>query len=257
MIIKTGNGKHWAIISAGVILENPVQFGKSHLERPRVSLSIEVIVSPPFMENTLIVFRPDRNDCLVVDPGFQPQQIIDSLRRANLTPAALLLTHGHVDHIAGNAALRREWPDVPILIGARDAPCLADPRANLSGLGGVAVTSPPADRLLAEPDKVDAAGIELDVLDLPGHSPGHVVYLVRNESPLIVLGGDVLFQGSIGRCDFPAGDQQQLVDGIRTKLFSLPDDTIIYPGHGETTTVGHEKRTNPFCGERAGLFEIE
>jgi glyoxylase-like metal-dependent hydrolase (beta-lactamase superfamily II) len=222
-----------------------------------VPLRIEVIVSAPFMENTLIVSRPGRSDCLVVDPGFQPQQIIDSLRRNELAPAAILLTHGHVDHIAGNAALRREWPDVPILIGARDAPSLADPRANLSGLGGVAVTSPPADRLLAEGDKVEEAGIELDVVDLPGHSPGHVVYLVRSESPFIVLGGDVLFQGSIGRCDFPGGNQERLVDGIRRKLFSLPDDTIIYPGHGDPTTVGEEKRTNPYCGERAGLFEIE
>jgi hydroxyacylglutathione hydrolase len=221
------------------------------LERPLVPLRIEVIVSAPFMENSLIVSRPGRSDCLVVDPGFQPQQIIDSLRRDELTPAAILLTHGHVDHIAGNAALRGEWPDVPILIGARDAPALADPRANLSGLGGAAVTSPPADRLLAEGDKVEQAGIELDVLDLPGHSPGHVVYLVQSESPFVVFGGDVLFQGSIGRCDFPGGSQEQLVGGIRRKLFSLPDDTVIYPGHGDPTTVGEEKRTNPYCGEHA------
>jgi hydroxyacylglutathione hydrolase len=219
--------------------------------------SIEIIVSPPFMENTLVVRRPERDDCLVVDPGFEPEQIIEHLRQHELTPAAILLTHGHVDHIAGNWALRNEWPELPILIGRNDAPMLADPVSNTGGLGGVDVISPPADRLLAEGDRVEDAGFVLDVFDIPGHSPGHIIYLLRTESPKLVFGGDVLFRDSVGRCDLPGGDMALLVAGIRTKLFSLPDDTIVYPGHGGTTTVGRERRSNPFCGDSAGLFELE
>jgi glyoxylase-like metal-dependent hydrolase (beta-lactamase superfamily II) len=219
-------------------------------------VQIDVIVSAPFMENTWIVRRHDRSACIVVDPGFQPRQIVHFLEKHDLRPELILLTHGHVDHIAGNAAMKERWPHSNIVIGLGDAPMLTDPKANLSGLGGIAVTSPPADRLVREGDVVEAAGMQFDVLDIPGHSPGHVVYLLRSESPTIVLGGDVLFQGSIGRCDFPGGDQELLVSGIRRKLFTLPDDTRVYPGHGEITTTGEERLSNPFCGERAGLFEL-
>ena len=222
-----------------------------------MNVRIEVIVAAPFMENTYIIHQEGQKDCLVVDPGFEPHKIVRSLRSQHLTPAAILLTHGHADHIAGNATLRREWPEVPIMIGKHDAPMLGDARANLSALGGVAITSPPADRLLAERDVVEAAGLTLDVFDLPGHSPGHIVYVMRSESPIVVLGGDVLFQGSIGRCDFPGGNQELLVGGIHNKLFTLPEDTVVYPGHGDPTTVREEKRSNPYCGENAGLFEID
>lgn len=203
------------------------------------------------MENTWILNQSGRSDCVVIDPGFQPRQIVERLHARKLTPAIILLTHGHVDHIAGNAALKREWPDLPIVIGPGDEHMLSDAKANLSALGGAAVTSPPADRLVSEGETVDAAGMTFDVLDIPGHSPGHVVYVLRDQQPLIVLGGDVLFQDSIGRCDFPGGDQELLVRGIREKLFRLPADTIVYPGHGEPTTTGQERATNPFCGDDA------
>src|SRR5439155_6439623 len=143
----------------------------------------------------------------------------------------------HVDHMAGNAAMKRAYPAAPIVIGPGDAPMLTDATLNLSAAFGMPVVSPPADRLVKEGDRLTVAGIELEVFDLPGHSPGHVVYLVRGERPMLVLGGDVLFRGGIGRFDFPGGSFEQLKAGIERVLWPLPPDTVVYPGHGPVTTV--------------------
>ena len=210
-------------------------------------VQVHTIVSLPFEENTYIVWRPDRHEALVIDPGLEPEPILAFLSEQGLTAAAILNTHGHADHIAGNAALKQAFPAAPLLIGAGDASLLGDPDANLSAPFGLPVVSPPADRLLREGDTVEAAGIRLEVLDVPGHSPGHIAFVLRGQ-PVLVFGGDVLFRGSIGRSDFPGSDGRQLLASIRTKLYTLPDDTVIYPGHGPTTTIGHEKRTNPFAG---------
>jgi len=210
-------------------------------------LEIRTVVSQPFDENTYIVWLPERRDALVIDPGLEPELILEALRENDLTVAGILNTHGHADHIAGNAALKQAFPEAPLIIGGGDEVMLRDAMANLSAPFGMRVVSPPADRTVREGDAVELAGIPLEVLDIPGHSPGHVVFVWRG-SPVLVLGGDVLFRGSIGRSDFPGGDGELLVQGIREKLFALPDDTVVYPGHGPVTTVGHEKRTNPFAG---------
>ncbi len=210
-----------------------------------MTLQIHTIVSQPFAENTYVVWRPGRADALVIDPGLEPELILDFLSEQGLIPAALLCTHGHADHIGGNAALKRAFPQAPLVIGANDAPLLTDGVLNLSTPFGATVLSPPADVLVREGETLDYAGIALEVLDIPGHSPGHVVFVVR-EKPAIVLGGDVLFREGIGRSDFPGGDGELLVAGIRGKLFALPGDTVVYPGHGPVTTVGYEQKNNPF-----------
>jgi hydroxyacylglutathione hydrolase len=214
-------------------------------------LQIHTIVSRPFQENTYVVWRPGRDEALVIDPGLEPELVLDFLREHGKAVAAVLNTHGHLDHIGGNEALKGAFPQAPLAIGAGDAGMLTDAEANLSAALEMPLVSPPADRLLREGDAVEAAGVRLEVLDLPGHSPGHVVFVCR-EDPLVVFGGDVLMRGSVGRTDFPGGDMRQLFRGIRGKLFALPPDTVVYPGHGPVTTVGHERRTNPFVGEGSG-----
>lgn len=215
------------------------------------ALEVARIESLPFGEHTYVVRRPGKAECLVVDPGFEPAEIIAWLERHGLEPRAILLTHGHSDHIAGNAALKARWPAVPLLIGQGDAAKLTDPTANLSAPFGLPLTSPPADRLLADGERLALAGCELVVREIPGHSAGHVVYILEGENPPLVFGGDVLFQESIGRTDFPDGDFEALAAGIRRHLYTLPPEAIVFPGHGEPTTVGHERRHNPFVPARS------
>ncbi|MBL8798426.1 MAG: MBL fold metallo-hydrolase [Planctomycetia bacterium] len=210
-----------------------------------VGANVHTIVSMPFAENTYIVWRPGRTDALVIDPGLDPGAILDFLQDQGLTPAAILNTHGHADHIAGNEAMKQAFPQAPLLIGVNDAPLLTDAEANLSAPFGIPIVSPEADQLVREGEVVDFAGLPLEVLDVPGHSPGHVVFVLR-DAPVLVFGGDVLFREGIGRYDFPGSNGPLLFEGIRTKMYALPEDAVVYPGHGPTTTIGHEKKHNPF-----------
>jgi hydroxyacylglutathione hydrolase len=204
-----------------------------------------------FAQNCYVVGLPGRADCVVIDPGLEPGRILTVMKDSGLEPAAILCTHGHADHIAGNAAMKEAFPNAPLIIGEGDAEKLADPELNLSAMFSAPLVSPPADRLVREGDIVEAAGISFLVRETPGHSSGHVVFITKDQQPWIVFGGDVLFQGSVGRTDFPDGDFDQLFAAIHDKLFTLPANTEVYPGHGEPTTIGEEVETNPYVGRQA------
>lgn len=211
-------------------------------------IELETVVSVPFEENAFIVYLSQNDKAVVVDPGFGADKIATKLDRHGLRPVAMLLTHAHGDHIGGIGALRDRWPDCPVVIGMREAPNLLDPEANLSAMFGFELQGPPADITVDHGQTYTAAGIDFEVREIPGHTVGHVVYVVKSREPYWVFVGDVIFSGSVGRTDFPGGSFQKLAEGIHKELFTLPDDTRLFPGHGPATTVGQEKRTNPYVG---------
>jgi hydroxyacylglutathione hydrolase len=207
------------------------------------------VVATMFQQNCFIVAGDDSQECVIIDPGLEPGKIARTIAAQKLNPKAILVTHGHADHIAGVEALSRRWPQLEIIVGEQDAEKLTNPRLNLSADFGFPLTTPLPTRLVRDGDRLTIAGLEFLVREVPGHSTGHVIYIVSPADPPLVFVGDVIFAGSIGRTDFPDGSFEELAAGIRTKIYSLSDDTELWSGHGEPTTVGREKRTNPFVRE--------
>jgi hydroxyacylglutathione hydrolase len=183
-------------------------------------------------------------DCLIIDAGLGADKLIKFLGEHNLNPVAVVLTHGHIDHIEGVAALRAEFPDIKVHIHKLDAEMLTEPHANLSAMTGAAFSIEPADFFLEEQGVIEQAEIKLSVLHTPGHTPGGICLYCEDEG--VVFTDDTLFADSIGRTDFPNGNTEQLLQSIREKLFTLPDETKVYPGHGPVTTIAHEREYNPF-----------
>ncbi len=183
-------------------------------------------------------------DCLVIDPGLDADRLIDFLEERDLNPVAVVLTHGHIDHIAGVAAMRDTFPDVKVSIHESDAEMLREPHANLSAMSGMAFSTRPQDVSLKDGDIIEQVGVKLLVLHTPGHTPGGICLYSQADGVAFV--GDTLFAGSVGRTDFPGGSTYQLLNSVKEKLFTLPGETKVYPGHGPPTTIMHEKKHNPF-----------
>jgi len=190
----------------------------------------------------------DGHEALLIDAPEGSETIVRFCETEGLLPRVLVNTHGHVDHVYANGDLKKQWPEMVLAVGTGDAPLLASPRLNMSFLLGMQVTSPKADRLLADGDRVEVGAMSFEVLATPGHSPGGIsLYTPAGpDGRPVVFTGDALFAGGIGRTDFPGMSGETLMRSIRERLLTLPPETIVYPGHGPATTIGDEARSNPW-----------
>lgn len=207
------------------------------------SLKAAVLPVTPLQQNCTLVWDETTMNGAVVDPGGDVERILEAIRETGLIPQKILLTHGHIDHAGGAAELKEE-------LGVEiEGPHLAD-KFLLDALAtqgkdyGIVARNVASDRWLDEGDKVDLAGHEFEIRHCPGHSPGSVVMI--NHAHKIIFMGDVLFRGSIGRTDFPYGDHDALINAIKTKILPLGDDYAFICGHGPGSSVGDERKSNPF-----------
>jgi glyoxylase-like metal-dependent hydrolase (beta-lactamase superfamily II) len=208
-------------------------------------LIIKQLTVGPIMANCFILGCEQTKEAAVIDPGDEADRILMALAEDSLTVTQIIDTHGHFDHVGANKRMK-EVTGADIVIHALDAPMLNQLARSAAAWGMSAENSPPPDRTVDDGDSISFGNITLSVLHTPGHTPGGIS-LFTDKSVFV---GDTLFAGSIGRTDFPGGDFGTLITSIREKLFTLDDDVTVHAGHMGTTTIGEEKRTNPFAGMR-------
>lgn len=210
-------------------------------------LTIQPFEFNPFMENTYVLFD-ETNECVIIDPGCYDKTEQETLKKFistnNLIVKYLINTHCHIDHVLGNAFIKRTF-NIGLTIHEIEKPYLNAVKSYASNYGFVQYESTEPDYFITEADRITFGNQSLTILFVPGHSPGHIA--LYHEASKSLIGGDVLFERSIGRTDLPGGDFETLIHSIQKKLFTLPNDVIVYPGHGGTTTIGEEKMHNPFC----------
>lgn len=205
---------------------------------------LECFTVGPFQENTYLLGDEVTGDAVIIDPGHGVEGVLDRVSELRLTLRAILCTHAHIDHAAGVAEIQRRFP-VPFRLHELDVPLLdrLPQQAAMFGLPPIVV--PRVDEPLRDGERIPVGGLEVEVIHTPGHSPGGVTFRIGDD--LVV--GDVLFAGSVGRTDLPGGSHATLLRTIMDRLFPLGDQCRVWSGHGEMTTIGEERRTNPWVGE--------
>jgi hydroxyacylglutathione hydrolase len=207
-------------------------------------MKIIVIPVTPFEQNCSLIICEETKTAAIVDPGGDAQRILSHVKKEGINVDKIILTHGHLDHVGGTQLVAKAL-SVPIIGPEKeDLFWLEQLELQSQSFGLPSTNSFEPTRWLEEGETVTVGNIKLKVLHIPGHTPGHIALFDQQSKQVIV--GDILFNGGIGRFDFPRGNQQQLISGIKNKLLTLPDETIVYPGHGPTTTIGREKVSNPF-----------
>ena len=223
---------------------------------------IETFMLTPFQQNTRVVGCPTTKKAICIDPGEKSDAIVDFINDNDLELQAIVLTHAHLDHIGGVFDLHKSFPQVEILLHKDDEDlyynlpvqplAMGVPQAQLKSLGMDYETPPKLTRFWQDSEIYAVGNLRFKILHCPGHTPGHIVLAEENEKK--VFGGDCLFANSIGRTDLPGGSMEQLMNSINEKILPLGDDFEVYTGHGENTTIGQEKQTNPFL---TGAYKIE
>ena len=210
-------------------------------------IKIQHFVFGPFAENTYIL-SDETGECIIIDPGCyereEKETISTFLNQNNLKVVKLLNTHCHIDHVLGNDFIKEAY-GVTLATHEKEAPLLKAVKSYAPNYGFVNYREAEIDEFIDENDMIKFGQSELEILFVPGHSPGHIAFYNREQK--LCIGGDVLFQGSIGRTDLPGGDFNTLIQSIHQKFFALNDDVTVFCGHGPATTIGDEKKSNPFC----------
>lgn len=200
-------------------------------------------ILPEFGTNTYLVWDENSRQAMIIDPAAPDKILLEEIKNLKLDLKYIINTHGHGDHIAGNQLIKDSFP-APLCIHEADAAKLTDIKLNFSEFWNADIVSPPADVLFEDGDKITLGNHEVIVIHTPGHSQGSICLLVEG----LLFSGDTLFSKGIGRTDLTGGNYEMLISSIKDKLFKLPDETIVLPGHGPDTTIRKEKRENPFVG---------
>ncbi|WP_291777771.1 MBL fold metallo-hydrolase [Cecembia sp.] len=214
-------------------------------------LQIKSFTFNPFMENTYLLYDESK-EAAIFDPGcyekYEQEELSRFIQEEGLKVTHLINTHCHIDHVLGNAFVKRKY-NVPLYIHKKERSVLKSVITYAPNYGFAGYEEVEPDFYLNEKDSLKFGNTEMSILFVPGHAPGHLVFY--HQPTAICIAGDTLFQGSIGRTDLPGGDHETLLQAIKNEMFTLPQDTKVYPGHGPHTTIGFEKEHNPFVGKKA------